>query len=107
MNKTLVYLARSLPFLKEDLDNIPKVVKLAKPIHQRLHHQQQQQQQHVRQQQQQQQLQSPYYEYEHVKRRSARDVQGQLLKGRGNLLNSADGNLTESRTKGCEQKDGM
>jgi hypothetical protein len=95
-NKTLHFLARSLPFLKDDMDSIPKVVKLSKP----------------EREPQNSDLPSSAYDYaHHVKKRSVgesspgtfwrrRSAKSQLFPGN-------NWNLTEGRQKACEQKDGM
>ena len=124
-NKTLHFLAKALPYLKEDMDSIPKVVKLSKvpdaPKVDPLIHPSQSSHGHISPPNHHAQshphhvmanggmsLQTPaaYYDYQHVKKRSVRETEKQM---RG-LLGGFSGNnwnLTEARQKACEQKDGM
>ena len=97
-NKTLHFLARSLPFLKDDIDSIPKVVKLSKP---------------EREPQATSHLSSSYYDYAHVKKRSVAEPPSSAAaafwrrSAKSQLSGSNNWNLTEGRQKACEQKDGL
>ena len=111
-NKTLHFLAKSLPYLKEDMDSIPKVVKISK----------------------QEKVVPPtpaqlpsdlagYYDYSHVlrKKRSLaasgggggevnhqqQQVNQAKASPRGLFSSVNNWNLTLARQKACEQKDGM
>lgn len=132
-NKTLYFLAKSLPYLKEDIDSIPKVVKLTK------HGQPMPPKHHV---QVQPNLPSSslggdlaangYYDYSHVAKRRKRSaelkdvktpssendgqkshhqaVEGKAMRiarQRGLFTSVNNWNLTQARSKACEQKDGM
>lgn len=95
-NKTLHFLARSLPFLKDDIDSIPKVVKLSKPEPVNPDHS------------------SSYYDYAHVKKRSVGEPPAAAAtgffrrrSGKNQLFPGNNWNLTEARQKACEQKDGL
>jgi len=82
-NKTLHFLSRSLPFLKDDIDSIPKVVKLTKP--ERSSHMNPDPNQ---------------YDYVHSKKKRS-------VEAKSGLFGGNNWNLTEARQKACEQKDGL
>lgn len=99
-NKTLHFLAKSLPYLKDDMDSIPKVVKISKqdakpaaagplPV----------------------EIANGYYDYSHVHKRKKRSVVGKDHKQARGLfsgVNNASLSLAAlARQKACEQKDGM
>ena len=93
-NKTLHFLARALPFLKDDMDSIPKVVKLTKPD---------------RSSSSRALNPDPFpshFDYIHVKKRSIPEAKNSGGVG-GGIFSGNNWNLTEARQKACEQKDGL